>query len=297
MEGFGQRMDEFFSNEKNKLHLTYARRGIKFYDAAAEDPDWKLKQCVLIMVAAANEPCRGEENFFKQGHGDENEYLHGRIAYPDFGRYVERHEFHLFKYAITRMWAPVSLWYLDWGKEPWSMIQPFIDAWNAKQMALFDIDEEKGSGWALVADESFAWRVPKASKTGGMPNHSYEPRKPRGLGHMLKNAAIAGAGVIVYNEPVMNSEHQFAKDFAQTRSLAPGRENTFINDGTAYVLRQALATRPMSIVGDAGFGSVEAVLHLQKDRHLSAPVECGFVVKQMNYLYPASVMKVSTIVQ
>ena len=39
-----------------------------------------------------------------------------------------------------------------------------------------------------------AWR-PKTSATGGLPNDTFEPRKPKPLGTMLKNGVEATTGV------------------------------------------------------------------------------------------------------
>lgn len=146
----------------------------------------------------------------------------------------------------------------------------------------------------MIGDESFSFRVPKASKDGGMPNICFEPRKPRGLGAQLKNVAVVGPDTIILNEPVMNAEHQHAKKFSDSPSLIPGKRGGKIYEGTAYCLRHALKVRcAKSFVGDAGFGSVEAVVHLQKDPQLPNPVESFFVVKTLNHAYPKRVLEVT----
>ncbi len=43
---------------------TVSQDGIKFYDEEAEDPDWKVKQCYLLFIAAATEVVTGVENLW-----------------------------------------------------------------------------------------------------------------------------------------------------------------------------------------------------------------------------------------
>lgn len=295
MEGKAALMDRYYANPNATEHLTWVRRNICFHDPYAEDPDWKLKQCVGIIIAAAGERSRGLSNYWKSGSGGEvEESLQGRVPYPDFGKYIDQHSFQLFKLAIPRMWAPEELWYLDYGKEPWAMFLPFIAAWNTVNNQLFDLDESDPR-FILLLDEAFSFRVPKASKEGGMPNHSFEPLKPRGLGTQLKDGAVVGPNIIIWNEPVMNAEFQNSKQFANAKSLMPGKKGK-VYDGTTYCLRAALATKGTKcIVGDAGFGSVEAVVHLQKEPLLPRPVESAFVVKTLNQGYPRNVLEVRQI--
>jgi len=50
----------------------------------------------------------------------------------------------------------------------------------------------------LMLDESMsAWR-PKTSKYGGLPNYTFEPRKPVPLGTMFKNAVECITGIFMY---------------------------------------------------------------------------------------------------
>lgn len=97
------------------------------------------------------------------------------------------------------------------------------------------------------------------------------------------------ANVLVYTEILKNSEQNFAMKHSDTKSLAPGHENEFVNPATAQTLRQVEGSNLQEggiIVGDAGFGSVEACLHLHKTFNVNG----AFVVKGLTYLYPKQVL-------
>lgn len=146
-----------------------------------------------------------------------------------------------------------------------------------------------------VIDESMSARVPKATKTGGMPSHTFIPRKPKGLGTEMKNSAVPSAGCIIHNEIAMASEQMHNKMFSKYMSRLPGRRNQYIGNGTAIALRQVYATGATAVVGDAGFGSVELIVMLQTCHDLlerQGPVEGFFIVKTSNHLYPQRVLKV-----
>lgn len=136
--GIGARMDKFYSDHGANGYLTVKARNIKFHDPDAQDPDCKIKQCILLMIAGANEPYNGMSLLWKRGKGIGRS--EGQIPYPNFGRYVQLHEFQCFKTAIARMWSDEKYWYLEYGYEPWEMFEPFIEKWNDAQLHLFDDD-------------------------------------------------------------------------------------------------------------------------------------------------------------
>ena len=77
------------------------------------------------------------------------------------------------------------------------------------------------------------WR-PKTTKLGGLPNYTYEPRKPVHLGTMMRNSADCITGCLVYQDVVMAPEHQDAKKFFGLPSSLPTGER--IKAHTAEVL-------------------------------------------------------------
>ena len=140
-----------------------------------------------------------------------------------------------------------------------------------------------------MVDESISERVPKATKEGGVPNLIYNPRKPKSLGIEFKDSICPVAYVVTYTEIVKNSEQNYAMNFSNDLSLAPGKEKETVLPATAQTMRQAVGfglEKGGVIVGDAGFGSVECVLHL----HEKLGVHGAFVVKGQTYLYPKQVL-------
>ena len=154
----------------------------------------------------------------------------------------------------------------------------------------------------LVIDETFVAWVPKMSKLGGLPNYSFEPRKPKGLGTMLRDAALAVVGTMMYTDPVMSPSVQDKKMFGDRPSQSPDAIATSTTHAphTAEVLRQAYYSnlKPGSwIVGDAWFGSVATCLALKKEKvvHVdeegdlherTMDVESTFIVKNNTKLFP-----------
>ena len=69
-----------------------------------------------------------------------------------------------------------------------------------------------------------AWR-PKTSKFGGLPNITYEQRKPKPLGTMFKNGVEATTEIIVYQDVVQQKEVQQAKVQWREIKSPPGGRN------------------------------------------------------------------------
>jgi hypothetical protein len=129
-------------------------------------------------------------------------------------------------------------------------------------------------------DESmFEWR-PKTTKLGGLPHLTFEPRKPSvNLGTMSRNCCDIKTGIIVYQHLVDRSELQNRKKYSSdpTESALPKKE--LITVSTAEVLRQVEGAKVEDggyAIGDAWFGSVQAVVELRN----SLNVFSAFIVKQ-----------------
>ena len=104
------------------------------------------------------------------------------------------------------------------------------------------------------------WR-PKTSKLGGLPNISFEPRKPVPLGTMFKNGVECISGVFAYQDYVMGAEVQQCKTYFGDNSILLGQQT--IPSHTAEVMRQVDGAKvpPNGLVGgDAWFGSVSTAI-------------------------------------
>ena len=55
---------------------------IEFHDPDADDPDWRVKRCYTLLIAARSEMEYGMDNLWKRGK------YNGRRSYLDFGHYV-----------------------------------------------------------------------------------------------------------------------------------------------------------------------------------------------------------------
>jgi hypothetical protein len=63
----------------------------------------------------------------------------------------------------------------------------------------------------LILDESMSGWRPKTSKLGGLPNYTYELRKPVLLGTMFRNGAECMSGILVFQDVVQLLEVQSCK--------------------------------------------------------------------------------------
>jgi len=82
---------------------------------------------------------------------------------------------------------------------------------------------------------------PKTTKTGGLPNILFEPRKPIDLGSMLKNSAEAISGIMIVNDIVHVAEQQRWKKFVGKISSLP--DFCEINQPVAEVMHQVELSR------------------------------------------------------
>ena len=59
---------------------------IVFHDEESEDPDWKVRQCYLLIIAAATEPFTSIGNLWKTGKS-KGRYRYGSFSlFPDPNR-------------------------------------------------------------------------------------------------------------------------------------------------------------------------------------------------------------------
>ena len=96
MEGSSAKiLDEFLNDSRCKYYNTYTNDNIKFHDEEAEDKDWKVKQCILVLIAGASENENGIKALWKSGYGK------GRKPKPDFGKYVSQNEMKCFMHGAA----------------------------------------------------------------------------------------------------------------------------------------------------------------------------------------------------
>ena len=292
--GLAKRMDQYYEDPRARYHVTVKDRKIKIHDEDDDDPDWKIKQWLLLTIRGAAVHGIGIESFWRSG------MLEGDIEAADFGQFMDVVEYKVIGDALPFMWSDSNLWYRDSRDVPWDAFMPFIEEWNQKQQALFE------DYHLVVTDETmFAW-VPKTSKLGGLPNYTFEPRKPKPLGTMARDTSECTTGVVIHTDPVMNPSIQDKKQFATKKSNSPEHigGNVCHAPHVAETLRQAYHSNLQQgdwITGDAWFGSVQSAIALKNqvvtrlvvtedgDRErVREPlgVDSSFVVKNNCSLYP-----------
>jgi hypothetical protein len=199
-----------------------------------------------------------------------------RRNYPDFGRFMSINEMQAFCSSAPYAWADEKYWYLPDRDTPWDMFLPCIYEFNDRRQSLI------GSMMVLLDESMSGWR-PKTSKLGGLPNISYEPRKPVPLGTMFWNGADCMSGVLVFQDVVQSPEVQSRKSYFNEQSHLPGFPP--ITAHAAEVLRQvdgANIPKGGWVGGDAWFGSVLSAVEVM----VRFNVFSTWVIKQNTDFFP-----------
>ena len=224
------------------------------------------------MITATLEVERGIENLWRYGPGP------GFKDYPNYGEYLPVNYFRAFINGFPHLWSPKKYWYVE--NVPWESFLPLVQAFNGKRRSLI-------KSVYMVLDESMsAWR-PKTSQFGGLPNLTYEARKPKPLGTMFKNGVEATTGIVVYQDIVETKEVQREKKYNGDVSSLPLGEPILQHVGE--VLRQCEGAKLASggwVGGDAWFGSIPAVVELKKKFNIFST----FIFKQNIQYCPKQVL-------
>jgi hypothetical protein len=70
LKSVAARIDKYYEDPRAEYYTTVRDRHIKFNDPTAEDPDWKIKNNILLLLAAANKSATGVDGLWKSGHSD-----------------------------------------------------------------------------------------------------------------------------------------------------------------------------------------------------------------------------------
>ena len=245
--------------------------GIK---ADGADPNAHVKQFINLLIAASSEVKVGVKGLF-----DTKQNGYGRRDPPNFGKYMNRKMFECLMSCFCYLWADKKYWFQDNRHLPWDVFMPCLKSMNEKRKKLFvdivmALYDEPMSGWC-----------PKTSKYGGLPNYTYEPRKPVPLGTMLRNCGCPQTGVLPYQGIVMMPEKQRCKTFGLEDAVLPSKKVR--PQPTAGVLRQALGAGVKKggwVGGDAWFGSVTSAV---ETLHLLG-IYSTWIVKRYTHLFPVA---------
>jgi hypothetical protein len=193
-------LDKYHADIRSKWHLTVKKNNYKFHDEDAKDPDWIIKQCYLLMIAAVTECDIGVENLWRQGDSG------GRHKFANFGQYIPEDMFNAWKHAAALLFADEEWWYCDKRDKDWDVFKPCLAGYNQQRKDLFRTV-------LLILDESMSGWRPKTSQYGGFPSLSFEPRKPVSLGTLFRNGCECLGGSLVYQDINMSPELQKKKNY------------------------------------------------------------------------------------
>jgi len=138
---FESLLDKYLTDQRATYHVTYMNQKMKFHDPNASNPDWKVKQGYLLMIAAATEVETGIENLWKSGPSG------GRSSYPDFGQYMHMNDFKCFISAAPYCWANESFWYEEKRDIPWEIFLPCLDR-SSKSISISYVSSHLNSVYA-----------------------------------------------------------------------------------------------------------------------------------------------------
>jgi hypothetical protein len=113
----------------------------------------------------------------------------------------------------------------------------------------------------MLVDESMSGWRPKTTKLGGLPNCTFEPRKPVPLGTMFRNGVECISGVLVVQD--VNPEQQALKTYHGDISALPDKST--IPAHTAEVLHLvdgAKIPKGGWVGGDSWFRSVTTAVEV-----------------------------------
>ncbi len=129
----------------------------------------------------------------------------GFKAASDYGQFVPRVYFSAFICGFPHIWG---------------CFLPFVEAFNQRRQDLLK------TVYLLMDESMSAWR-PKTSKTGGLPNFTFEPRKRKPLGTMLKNGVEATTGIMVTQDIAEGADAQREKNTMGMSQAYLGRSQSW----------------------------------------------------------------------
>ena len=201
--------------------------------------------------------------------------------------------FRVFQATAPLMFTNKKNWYIDPNHMGWEIFEPALERFNEKRRALMLCI-------LLMLDELMSGWRPKTSKCGGLPNISFEPRKPVPLGTQLKNGVKCLSSMFVFQDIVQVAEVQQQKEFLfddyeeGIPAMSSMPSNPEMAAHVAEVLRQVKGAGVPDgrwCGGDAWFGSVMSCVELR----MRLGVFSTFIVKSNHQMYPkAALHKVLT---
>jgi hypothetical protein len=121
---------KYLSDERAGEHITYTNENMCFHDADADDPDWMIHQCYILLITGASEMENGVDNLWKKGDTS------GHRNHPDFGQYIGNNVFKAFKSAAHFCWANEEHWSTDHRDLTLDVFLPCLNKLNERRKNL-----------------------------------------------------------------------------------------------------------------------------------------------------------------
>jgi hypothetical protein len=274
LEGKSKLMDELLWDERSGMLATVQKDNIKF-ECKDGDPEKLLKICITLMIAASNEVYSGMNMLWLSGKG------FGLKDYPNYKQYIPKNYFKAFIRAFPFMWSDKKYWFMNRNDLPWDVIDGFVQEYNKMRSNMTDVH------YAVLDESMSGWR-PKTTATGGLPNITFEPRKPVNLGTMIRNGCECRSGIMVHHDIVKGTVQQGNKKYNREQSHLPKKEPILAH--VAEVLRQAEGANVIKggwVGGDAWFGSVNSCVELMK----RLGIHSTFIIKGNKNYCPVEVIR------
>jgi len=272
--GKAKLMDELLWDERSGMLATMKKDNIKF-ECSDGDPEKIVKICITLMIAASNEVYSGMNMLWLSGRG------YGLKDYPNYKQYLPKNYFKAFIRAFPFIWADKKYWFMSRNDLPWDVMDGFVKEYNAMRTSLTDVH------YAVLDESMSGWR-PKTTANGGLPNITFEPRKPVNLGTMIRNGCECRSGIMVHHDIVKGTVQQSNKKYNRDLSHLP--KNEPIQAHVAEVLRQAEGANVVKggwIGGDAWFGSVNSCVELMT----RLGIHSTFIIKTNKNYCPVEVIR------
>ena len=126
------------------------------------------------------------------------------------------------------------------------------------------------------------WR-PKTTKLGGVPNYTYEPRKPVPLGTMFRKGVECVSGILVVQDVVQNPEKQALKAyFGEISSLPDGSDITAHTAEVLCLVEGANIPEGGWVGGDSWFGLTASAVEVMS----KFGVHSSWIIKQNQQWFP-----------
>jgi hypothetical protein len=122
----------------------------------------------------------------------------------------------------------------------WDVFDGFVKEYNEVRTSMTDVC------YAILDKSMSGWR-PKMSVLGGLPNITFEIRKPVNLGTMIKKGCECQTGMMVNHDTVKGSVQQGSKNSLANHLTSQNRSQSFLMSARCCV--KLKAQKLLKVVG------------------------------------------------